>query len=370
MKPFLPLVAASIIVGACGGCYSTVAKNDTPEATFPVITVSSIDTTLEKEYVTQVQSVKNVEIRSLAHGIIQKIYVDEGQYVQEGQLLFQLNSAKYKTEVEKTEALVGSAVAESRAAEVEVRRVKTLSDKNIISKTELELAEAKYKIAMAKIAEAKAGETNAKLFLSQTAVRAPFSGVINRLPLKLGSLVEEGTLLTTISDLKEMFAYFNLSEKEYLQYKNASKNDEAQHSEQVHLLLADGTRFANPGKIETQETEINQSTGSIAFRARFDNKDGLLKHGSTGKILLTTGSDNVVQIPQKSVFEVQDKNYVYVLTPKNTVEIRSINIATRLKNSYLVKDGLKSGEKIIYEGNQSLIEGQAIKTKLLSASEL
>jgi membrane fusion protein, multidrug efflux system len=123
------------------------------------------------------------------------------------------------------------------------------------------------------------------------------------------------------------------------------------------------------GQIETMETEINQSTGSIAFRARFANKDKLLKHGSTGKILLTTGSDNVVPIPQKSVFEIQDKNYVYVVTPKNTVAIRSIKIAARLKNSYLVKEGIAAGEKIVYEGNQGLTEGQAIKTKVVSDNE-
>jgi RND family efflux transporter MFP subunit len=369
MKPFLLLIFASIIISACGGCYSTVAKTEVPESVYPTLIVSSIDTTLQKEYVTQIQSVKNVEIRSLAHGFIQKIYVDEGQEVQQGQLLFQLNAAKYQTEVVKAQALVGSAQAETRAAEVEVKRVKILADKNVISKTELELAEAKYKIALAKVTEAKAGEANARLLLSHTSVKAPFTGVINRLPLKLGSLVEEGTLLTTISDLQHVFAYFNLSEREYLQYKEAGKKDAATHSNEVQLLLANGSKFSAMGQIETMETEINQSTGSIAFRARFANKDKLLKHGSTGKILLTTGSDNVVPIPQKSVFEIQDKNYVYVVTPKNTVAIRSIKIAARLKNSYLVKEGIAAGEKIVYEGNQGLTEGQAIKTKVVSDNE-
>lgn len=346
-----------------GGCFAKDKKEAETISEYPVVQLTAIDTTLEKQYVAQIQSVKNVEIRSQANGFIKKIFVDEGQFVKEGQLLFQLNAERYQNEVEKSSAMVGSAQAEMAAAEVEVRRVKILADKNVISKTELELAEAKYQIAKAKVAESKANLSNAQLMLSYAFVKAPFSGVINRIPLKLGSLVNEGSLLTTISDVQSMYAYFNLSEREYLQYVNAKKKDSAQHSSNVYLELADGKRFPLMGKIETMETEINSSTGSLAFRARFQNMDAMLKHGSTGKIFLTTWTNNVVLIPQKSVFEIQDKNYVYVVDKNNKVTAKNIIPGARAGNAYLVKDGLTPGDRILYEGNQTIREGQIINPK-------
>lgn len=346
-------------------CFSKEPQKNNAPLEFPVVALSEIDTILEKEYVAQIQSAKNVEIRSQAVGYIKKILVDEGQFVNEGQVLFQLNAEKYKNEVDKSIALKGSAEAEMTAAEVEVRRVKILADKNVISKTELELAEAKYKIAKAKVAEARVNQTNAELNLSFAFIKAPFSGVINRIPLKAGSLVNEGSLLTTISDVNNMFAYFNLSEKEYLDFiQNKQKVDE-QHSNTVKLELANHARFPLSGKIETMETEVNNSTGSLAFRARFQNKNGLLKHGSSAKILLTTPTKNVLLIPQKSVFEIQDKNYVYLVDKNNKVSIKSIVPTTRAGNAYLIKDGLKAGDKILYEGNQTISEGQVIQPKLV-----
>lgn len=366
MTKNLLFYAGIVIFLPLSSCFTKNEKKEDTIAEFPVIQLKAIDTTLEKEYVAQMQSIKNVEIRSQANGYIKKIYVDEGQYVSEGQLLFQLNDERYRNEVEKSSALIGSAIAEMGAAEVEVRRVKILADKNVISKTDLELAEAKYKIAKAKLAEARANESNAKLMLSYASVKAPFSGVINRIPLKLGSLVNEGSLLTTLSDLQSMFAYFNLSEKEYLQYMYAKKKGSAQHSGTVYLLLADGKRFAAAGKIETMETEINTATGSLAFRARFQNPGNVLKHGSTGKVLLTTSANDVVIVPQKSVFEIQDKNYVYAVDKNNKVSIRNILPDKRLGNAYLVRDGIAAGDRILFEGNQTISEGQVIKPKLIS----
>ena len=360
---------ALLLTAALTGCFSKAKETETTVAEFPVVQLRAIDTVLEKPYVAQIQSVKNVEIRSQANGFIKKIFVDEGQYVREGQLLFQLNAERYANELEKSTAMVGSAQAEMSAAEVEVRRVKILADKNVISKTELELAEAKVHIARAKVAEARANESNARLMLSYASVKAPFSGVINRIPLKLGSLVNEGSLLTTISDLQSMFAYFNVSEKEYLLLMEAKKKDSLQQSNRVRLILADGNRFAAAGTIETMETEINPSTGTLAVRARFPNNGAVLKHGGTGKVLLSTWTNDVVKLPQKSVFEVQDKNYVYVVDAANKVAIRNIIPVARAGNAYLVKEGIAPGERILFEGNQTIREGQVIKPRPVQWNE-
>ena len=159
--------------------------------------------------------------------------------------------------------------------------------------------------------------------VSLTSIRAPFDGVINRIPFKRGSLIEEGALLTTISDIREMYAYFNVSEKEYLAFIKKRLDPEKTTVREVELLLADDHAYPYKGKIETTETIFEGNSGTIAFRARFPNPKRLLRHGATGKIRLATDVDDAVLVPQKAVFEVQDKNFVYVVDANNKVKTRS-----------------------------------------------
>jgi membrane fusion protein (multidrug efflux system) len=286
--------------------------------------------------------------------------VDEGQEVKAGQVLFLLNSATYKVNLEKALAAVKSAEAEAMSAKVEVNRVKILVDKNVVSPTELQLAEARYDVAAAKIRQAKAEEADARLHLDYTIIRSPFDGVIDRLPLKLGSLIEEGTLLTTLSDASSVFAYFNVSESEYLQLMRKNGNDSASHPREVQLQLADGSSFAATGIIETMEGQMDANTGSIAFRARFANNSKLLKHGATGKVELTSRVTDALLVPQKSVFEIQDKNYVYLVDNKGRVSMRNFSIRARVGAYYLVQQGLQPGDRIVYEGLQRVREGSTI----------
>src|SRR5690606_26986016 len=150
-----------------------------------------------------------------------------------------------------------------------------------------------------------------------------------------------------------VFAYFNVSEIEYLEYVKARNANGVQDHGIVELGLVDGTFFSQKGKIETMESEFDEGTGSIAFRARFANPEKLLKHGSSGTIRLTNTVENVILIPQKSVFEIQDKNFVYILNPDNSITTRNFVPQARYSNYYLVKSGLKAGDKIVSEGVQN-----------------
>src|SRR5690606_38310628 len=150
-----------------------------------------------------------------------------------------------------------------------------------------------------------------------------------------------------------VFAYFNVSEIEYLEYVRARNANGVDNHGIVELGLADGTFFSQKGKIETMESEFDEGTGSIAFRARFSNPEKLLKHGSSGTIRLTNTVENIILIPQKSVFEIQDKNFVYVLNPDNSITTRNFIPQARYSNYYLVKSGLKAGDKIVSEGVQN-----------------
>lgn len=360
MKPanhgaLLPLL--SLFLGAC-----TLNSQEDKTAELPRLPVTEVvakDTFLHKAYVADIQAVKNVEIRSRVAGFLDRILVDEGQYVKAGQTLFILNSKEFQTEVAKAKAGLSNAIAEAKTAEVELQRVKLLVDKKVVTPSDLELAKAKHAAAQSKISEARSVLTEAQTRLSFAAIRAPFSGIINRIPYKTGSLLEAGALLTTVSDINSVYTYFHISEDEYLNHLNAKKANKA-HSNTVELILANGKPYPHEGQIETIASEFDESTGSIAFRAKFPNPDNLLKHGATGKVNLETSVEDALLLPQKAVFEIQDKNYVYVVDKQNKVHMKSFVPRTRVAHYYIVQSGLQPGERIVYEGVQSLRDGMEI----------
>ena len=180
----------------------------------PIIT----DTTYERAYAANINSLQNVEIRNKVRGFIEEIYVDEGQKVQTGQILFALNSKELEQQIHKAEATLQSAQAELKGVEIEYDNTKKLFDKNIVAKSELDLWATKVALQKAKLSAARVEKEQASLHFQFTKIRAPFNGVINRIPFKKGSLVDEGALLTSISNNEFVFAYFNVSEIDYLEY--------------------------------------------------------------------------------------------------------------------------------------------------------
>lgn len=335
-------ILALISITACKT--KTEERKEIPK--IPVTTPLVVDTSFTKEYVSEIESIQNIEIRARVKGYLESIKVDEGQQVAAGQLLFTIRSKEYESELAQAQAKV-------KTATLEMQNVQTLADKDIVSKAELALA-------AAKLNEAKTELGIAQTNLSFTKITAPFSGIIDRLKFKVGSLIDEGTLLTSLSNNRDIYAYFNVTELEYLGYKEREKN--GQHNE-VTLLLANNEPFKYKGKIETIEAEFDKSTGNIPFRAKFPNPDLLLKHGETGKVQLTVDLKNALVIPQKATFELQDKTYVYVVDDKNVVKARSITIKHRLPNLYVIDSGLQPSDKILLEGLQTIKEDDKVQTE-------
>lgn len=355
----------NIVVGFAA-CTSN-KETKTEAGKFPVTSPLNVDTIYTSEYIAEIQSLQNVEIRAKIKGYIEKIYVDEGKPVKAGQTLFSINSQEFQKELLKAKAILKSAVAEAKTAELEMQNVKTLSDKNIISKTELDKAKANLDAANAKIDEAKANVESANINLSFAEIKASFDGTINRIPFKAGSLIDEGTLLTTLSNNKEVFAYFNVSEKEYLGYTTQKENGEKHN---ITLLLANGQSHKYKGTVETIDGEFDKTTGNIAFRATFPNPDLLLKHGSSGKVQITNDLKNALIIPQKTTFEIQDKFYVFVVDANNVVRQRNIKIKQSLPHLYVIESGLSANDKIIYEGIQNVKDGDKIITDFMPMRQI
>lgn len=354
------------------GCTANSKDNNQEQAQtleqLPVITLTARDTILQTPYVADMQAVRNVEIRARVKGFLEKIYVDEGKSVTKGQLLFKISDEEYRVMLSKAKASLSSAIAAARATEVEAERIKLLVDKKVISKSELEVALAKLNADKANIEEARSTVQSAQNHVAYTNIRAPFDGIVDRIPLKAGSLIDEGTLLTDVSDISEMYAYFSFPENEYLRYQRAERNKVSDPS--VKLVLSDGSAYQHTGKIETVEGQIEQSTGSIDFRAKFPNPNKLLRHGATAKLFISSNVDSVLLVPQQSVFDVQDKTYVYVVDKNNMLHMQSIAPVTRLAHYYVVKGGeLKHGDRIVYEGTQNARDGMVIKPTSASAAK-
>ncbi|MCW3162386.1 efflux RND transporter periplasmic adaptor subunit [Chryseobacterium sp. WLa1L2M3] len=315
-------------------------------AVYPVTSPVKMDTVINKEYVAQIQSVKNIEVRAQEKGFLEKIYVDEGQYVHAGQTLFRIMPQLYQAELMK-------AKAEVEQATIELKNANTLANNNIVSKNERAMAKAKLDAANA---EAKL----AQIHLSFTNIKAPFSGVINRIPLKLGSLVDEGDLLTSLSDNTNVYTYFNVSEPEYLNYQ---RNVASRGSNQVSLIMANGDIFPQKGEIQTIEGEFDNETGNIAFRAKFQNPDKLLRNGETGKVQMTLPLKNALIIPQKATYEIQDQKYVFVIDKNGVAKSKNIKVAYELPDLYVVASGISEGDKILLEGVQKVKDDQKVQTK-------
>ncbi|MCL4638812.1 MULTISPECIES: efflux RND transporter periplasmic adaptor subunit [Olivibacter] len=328
------------------GCQSK--KEEKEEQTkFLVTTPVKMDTSIIKDYVCQIRSVQHIELRAQERGYLQKIFVDEGQFVKAGQLLFQIMPKLYEAELQKAQA-------EANFAEIEYKNTKSLADSNIVAPNELAMAKAKFDKAKAELALTK-------VHLQFTEIRAPFDGIIDRFHVRQGSLVEEGDLLTELSDNSKMWVYYNVPEAEYLDYKTNLKKDSLT---KVDLLMANNRLFDYPGRVETIEADFNNETGNIAFRATFPNPKGLLRHGETGNIQMKTPYKNAVIIPQKATFEVLEKKYVYVLDKDNKIQSREIKIAAELPHLFLIESGLSVDDKVLLEGIRLVKENEKIEYKL------
>ena len=302
---------------------------------------------VNQAYVAQIRAIQHIEIRAFEKGYLQSIFVDEGQSLKKGDKMFQIMPVLAQAEYEK-------AKAEYDITEIEYKNTKNLAQKKVVSQNELALAKAKFDKSNAILNLAKA-------HLEFTSISAPFDGIMDRFRVRLGSLVEEGELLTTLSDNSQLWVYFNVSEKDYLNYMQMKKT--TGDAGVVKLTLANGKTYDHTGKVETIEADFDNETGNVAFRASFPNPDGLLRHGETGNVVLTDMMDGVLVIPQKATFEVLDKKYVYVVDAKNTVHQREIEIEKEVPHLFIVKSGLTEDDTILLEGLGKVNKGQVIKTK-------
>ena len=333
---------------------------------FPVETIKNVSVTIYEQYATNIEGVQNIEIRPKVDGFIDEVYIDEGQQVKKGQLLFKLSGETLNQQANVAKANIAVAEAQVVSAQVEVDKVKPLVEKNIISQIQLKSAESNLNAIQAQLVAAQAQYQNAIENLAYTMIKSPVDGIVGSLPYKVGSLVGRTELkpLTTVSNITNMYAYFTLNEKQLLKFNrqlNGSRiADKIKQLPKVDLVLADGTLYEHKGKIETINGMVNPRTGSISYKAIFPNPDNLLRSGISGTIKMPSTLNEVVLIPQKSTFELQGKRFVYLLGKDNKIQSKEIIVSNTTDTHFIIKGGVEQGQIFIADGLIKLREGMEI----------
>ncbi|TWT51139.1 Efflux pump periplasmic linker BepD precursor [Rubripirellula amarantea] len=304
----------------------------------------SKDVTLTQQYVCQIHSRRHIEICALEGGYLNEIGVGEGQSVKRGQSLFRILPTLLEAKLEADRA-------EASLAQVEYDNTQSLVQQNIVSPQELKLANAKLAKAMANVKLAQAEMNFAD-------IKAPFDGIVDRLHEQEGSLIEEGAMLTTMSDNSVMWVYFNVPEARYLEYQTALGGGEDQSRLNVQLKLANHKIFEQPGRIGAIEADFDSETGNIAFRADFPNPNGLLRHGQTGTVQIHKIEKDAIVIPQRATFEILAKKYAYVVDADNVVHQREITIKNEKDDIFIIENGLSAGDRIVLEGIRQVRDGE------------
>ncbi len=369
MKSIYFALIALLLYSCSSKPQATVAP---PPPALPVAAIVSGNETTYQEYPASIEGSVNVEVRPQVSGALDKVFVDEGAFVNAGQPIFKINDQPYRAALNNALASQHATEAALANAQLEIDKLTPLVANNVVSDYQLKTAKAAYDVAKANIEQAKANVSTAQINLGYTLIKAPVSGYIGRLIKKQGSLVApaDADALTLLSDVHNVHVYFSLGEKDFVsfkeQYPGETLQDKLKQLPQVALLLADDSQYGSSGKIDMIDGQFDKNTGAITLRASFPNAQGLLRSGNTGKIRLSLLHKNTLMVPESATIEMQDKVFVFALADSNKVRKQPITIIGKSGTNYLVKDGLKAGDEIVLSGIDHLQEGTVIQPKKVS----
>jgi membrane fusion protein (multidrug efflux system) len=361
----ISLGLVSLSLPACGRMHAEEKEQASEHHKIVVTSPQAKDVIITQQYVCQIRSQRNIEICALQDGFLEEITVKEGQAVTAGQVLFKIFPVLY-------EARLAAESAEVERAEIEYNNALMLYNakpKPVVSIQDVNLAKAN-------LDKAKAKKLQAEAELKFATVTAPFDGIIDRLQKQHGSLIEKKDVLTTLSDNRVMWVYFNVPEARYLEYKaRPGANRDSSHLKlvdtHIELVLANGNKFdQTAGDTVTIEGKFNNETGNIPFRADFPNPYGLLRHGQTGKVLIHQTLHNALMIPQQATFEILDKQFVWVVDKDGVVHQREIAIQHEIDDIFVIKQGLDVNDRIVLDGVRQVHEGDKVEPEFRKPEEV
>jgi membrane fusion protein (multidrug efflux system) len=354
MKKILMFAAIAAMLVSCGGGGGRPTFGDNE---FPVTTAGTSSADMQSTYPAAIKGIQDVEIRPKAQGFLTQINVKEGQSVSAGQVLFVIDNETYQAQVRQAQAAVNAAQQQCNTAKLTYDNAQQLHKNRVIGDYELQTSKNTFESAQAQLAQAQAALASAKEALSYCFVKSPAAGVVGTLPFKKGALVSGSNVLTTVSNISSMEAYFSVTEKEAMVISQQGLSS----LPAVKLQLADGSIYQQEGTVSKMSGVIDAATGSVQLIAAFPNPEKLLKSGATGNIIIPRQSSNVIIVPQACVAEVQNKKFVYVVGKDNKVKYTEIQVDPHDDgNNYVVTGGLKAGDKYVTNGITKLNDGMEI----------
>ena len=362
-------ISAIALLTACQDKADAGASQQLPVREYPVIAIETMDVSAVNRYPATVEGVENIGIRAKVDGYIQTIYVDEGEYVQKGQPLFQLETQSMSQSANAAESNIQVAEAAVNVAQVEVDRLRPLVEKNIISEVQLKTAEANLASAKSRVEQARSQYQSVRENIGYTRIVAPVSGFVGRIPFRQGTLVgrNEAMPLTYVSNIKEVFVYFALNEKDFLNFTHGLEGSSLQQKidsmPPVQFIMANGEPYNHLGKIETIAGQIDPRTGTINFRARFPNPENILRDGGSGMISIPTKYENALVVPLQSTYEMQGRKFVYQVNGGDSLKSQPIEYFAVVDNKVLVSQGVDPGDVILAEGVGNVRDGLTIKPR-------
>lgn len=357
---YIPLVIFSLLLAACSSNNTQNSEiRQIPEV--PSTRVETRDITTFETFPATVEGIVNSDVRTKITGYITDVLVDEGQRVSKGQRLF-------KVETQSRNEDAQAAKANIKAAQVRVDQLIPLVEQKIISQNQLETAKAQ-------LAQAEAAYLSIVADINYSNITSPINGFVGEVRIRQGNLVSSSSSvpLTTISEINQVYAFFTMNEKQYLNFikliPGNSVQEKIREIPKISFIMANGDVYPHSGTIQTINSQVDKQSGTISFRAVFDNPEHILTNGSTGTIQIPKTHSNAVVIPQEATYESQDKTLVMKIERAEdgsmVAHARTIEISDRTQGLYVVKSGLEAGDEIVVKGVRSIADGSTVKPAVI-----
>ena len=363
----------TIFIFSCGGD----EQLQLPPPTVQVYVTTATDVPIFKEFIGETSGFKDIDIRARVEGYLEGIQFEEGSEVKKDQLLYIIESQPFEENVAQKQSQLAAAKVELANAESNLGRIKPLAEENAISQIDLDSAQAKYEASIEAVKAAEANLNAANIQLSYTRILSPIDGIIGMTQAKVGDFVglnPNPVILNTVSSINIILVQFFVTENEYLQYARRiiAETEEYQAGEtkeepnDLQLILSDGSVYGYKGKFDFIDRNVDPTTGAILIQSSFPNPDQLLRPGLFAKVRAEVDLvKNGILVPQRCVIELQGTFSVLVIDENNKVQNRLIQVGSKVKEFWLISEGLKPGDKVIYEGLQKVKEGMVVNPKIV-----
>jgi len=366
------ILALAIILIAFTSCKEEQTKK-APPITVTVVKAMQKDVPIYHDFIGQTFGLYDIPIRARVQGFLEGIHFQEGRKIKKGDLLYTIDPQSYKANLAARSSDIAQAKTLLVNAQNELNRYEPLAEANAVSQSDLDNAKAQYEASKAEVAAAEANYELAKIELSYTKIYSPIDGIIGKTKAKVGEFVGQDpnpVILNTVSDVSSVNVEFFLTEAEYLSFnrrflaKGKNLTNKKAEKEYLEMILSDGSIFNYKGEIIFVDREINPSTGSLLVQARFPNPNNLLRPGQYAKVRAEIElKKDAILVPQSCIIELQGQYAVFIVDDSNKVQRKQISIGPKVNDFWIVEEGLKKDEKVVFEGIQKVRNGLVVEPK-------